>query len=211
MRAIASVLLLAFSACFHPDTSQVTFTCSAGSSPACPDGQECRSGICVDPTVDLASASGDLHTPPPDLAQRSGCARGNGYPVGDAFACPGSFKAGDAYSLCAAGFTPCLAAPQPDTVACGKLEGFFLSNVIGRSMTPRDLTAVKCSGNDYYRVIYGCGNPIKASTAATPCGSFYQLIDCQNVTDFNCPAGPFTDIRFVANPYPLDGVLCCRA
>ncbi len=210
--ALFSSFVLALSACFHPDLSQVTLTCEAGSTP-CPDGLVCQAGVCTDPNRNLPDAAADLVVSPADLAMPVlGCARGAGFPVGDAYACTGPFKSGQALGLCAAGFVPCTAAPKPDLSACNKLQGFFVANVVGRYNVAGDLTGVKCTGNDFYRVVYGCGNPIQGRTAATSCGSFWQLIDCQDTSaNFRCPVGPFPDISQLSNPFPLDGVLCCRS
>lgn len=214
MRIQLLLFALFLAACFNPDTSQVTFTCASGQENNCPEGQTCENGICAAPTrTDLAVVVRDLAVvAPPDLAQPSGCRSGRGKLLGAVWACTGSFNPGQAATLCADGNVLCTSAAGLDTAACTAQEGFFLANVVGRYFTKGDLTGVKCTGNDFYRVLYGCGNSTKARTAATPCGSFYQLVDCQDVSsDFRCPAGPFTTIDNVTNPYPLDGVLCCKA
>lgn len=211
MRTLYPLFLLALSACFNPDLSRVTLTCVAGRD-ICPDNLVCTGGICVDPNADLSASLADLLPAGPDLAPIAGCSTGTGYPVGDAVvACPGSFKAGEAASLCAAGYAPCVSAPRLDTAACKKLQGFFIANVVGRYPTAKNLAAVVCTGNDFYRVVFGCGNPIAGRTAATSCGSFSQLVDCEDrSSDFKCPIGPFEGITGMSNPFPLDGVLCCH-
>jgi hypothetical protein len=211
LRYFALALLLG--ACFNPDISQVTFTCAAGQPDNCPEGQVCENGTCTTPSLaDLGAVVLDMAARIADLAQPSGCRSGSGKPVGSAWACPGSFNPGEAAKLCASGYALCTSAAGIDAATCSAQEGFFLANVVGRYFTRGDLTGVNCTSNDFYRVLYGCGNPIKARTAATPCGSFYQLVDCQDPSaDFRCPAGPFTTIDNVTNPYPLDGVLCCKA
>ncbi len=212
MRTRLAIFAIVLAACFNPDTSQVTFTCAAGEANNCPEGLSCESGICTPPNrTDLAIVVQDLAAPLRDLAQPSGCRSGQGKLLGSVWACTGSFNPGESAKLCAVGFELCTSATGLDTAACTAQEGFFLANVVGRYFTKGDLTGVKCTGNDFYRALYGCGNPTKARTAATPCGSFYQLVDCQDVSsDFRCPVGPFTTIDNVTNPYPLDGVLCCK-
>lgn len=211
MRTIFPLFLLALAACFNPDLSHVTLTCVAGSDKNCPEGRVCSGGICVDPNADLAAPAADLPPSGPDLAPVAGCRSGTGYPVGEAVACPGSFKAGEAPTLCAAGYAPCVSAPRLDSSSCKKLQGFFIANVVGRYPIANNLAAVVCTGNDFYRVVFGCGNPIAGRTAATSCGSFTQFIDCEDrSSDFKCPVGPFEGITNISNPFPLDGVLCCR-
>lgn len=214
MRIQLLLLVPLLAACFNPDISQVTFTCAAGEANNCPDGQACINGICtvpIQPDLSLGSPR-DLAMSPPDLAQPSGCRSGRGKLLGSLWACIGSFNPGEAAKLCADGYALCTSAAGLDAAACTAQEGFFLANVVGRYFTKGDLTGVKCTGTDFYRVLYGCGNPTKARTAAMPCGSFYQLVDCQDISsDFHCPAGPFTTLDNVTNPFPLDGVLCCKA
>ena len=210
MRTLCLLVAFALSACFNPDLSRVILTCTGGSD-ACPEGRVCSDGICVYPSTDLAAPAADLQPPGPDLASVAGCSSGTGYPVGEAFACPRSFKAGEAPTLCAAGYAPCVSAFRLDAAACKKLQGFFIANVVGRYPTANNQAAVVCTGNDFYRVVYGCGNPIAGRTAATACGFFSQFIDCEDrSSDFKCPIGPFEGIGNMSNPFPLDGVLCCR-
>lgn len=210
MRCALSLLLFALSACFHPDLSGVTLTCEPGE--ACPEGRVCQAGVCVVAGA-LPDAAADLFSSPPDLAPAApGCANGMGFPVGDGFACTGPIRAGQAFALCAKGWAPCTSAPKPDLSACTKLQGFFIANVVGRYPVAGDLTGLKCSGNDFYRVLFGCGNALQGRTAATSCGSFWQIIDCQDTSaSFRCPVGPFPDVSQVSNPFPLDGVLCCQS
>jgi hypothetical protein len=145
------------------------------------------------------------------MSLASTCASGRGTRVGAAYACPGSFKPGQVAAQCAAGSAPCTSAAGVDLAACESLSGFFLANVVGRYPVPGDLSGVQCTGTDYYRVVYGCGNPAKARGAATVCASFAQLIDCRDInSDFQCSTPPFDDISNMTNPYPLDGVLCCK-
>jgi len=212
MRTWLAALTLGLVACFNPDISQVTFTCAAGEPNNCPEGQTCEGGVCTAPSpADLAVTVRDLAAPLPDLAQPSGCRSGRGKLLGSVWACTGAFNPGEAAKLCASTHVLCISAAGLDTATCTAQEGFFLANVVGRYFTKGDLTGVNCTGNDFYRVLYGCGNPTKARTASTPCGSFYQLVDClEPSSDFRCPSGPFTTIDNVTNPYPLDGVLCCK-
>ena len=213
MRFFSLFLLLSvLEGCFAPGVKSAMFKCADSEAGSCPDNQVCFAGLCYYlGDVPAASAGDQATSAPTDQAEPSGCASGRGTPLGSGYACPGSFNPGQVAAQCAAGYAPCTTAAGLNLTACANLEGFYLAAVVGRYATAGDLSGLQCSGTDYYRAVFGCGNPVKAKPAATACSSFTRLIDCRDINaDFRCPPPPFEGIENMTNPYPLDGVLCCK-
>lgn len=206
--------------CFHPDLSQVTVTCSED-SPPCPDGMACQDGICRrqagdDGSTEMSDAGVDAAGPPVDAAV-VGCL-GGGTRVGTAWACPGVFKKGEAATLCAAGFSVCKDATGVDTTACNRVDGFFVSQSLGKSefricrnIDPLNFICGAAPPGYDNRMRFGCGNlvqPYVLQNCQQQCGSFDRTLDCTGSgADYQCSTS--NSIGDDANLTTFIGVLCC--
>ena len=209
-------------ACFSPDLGAVRFTCTGDGLPEdCPSGYQCRERLCLlpgEPLPDLASPSdsgpADQAPPPPDLATASGCASGQGYAVGQAFACPGTFggTGKGASTLCASGYRLCRKTAghlgTADLKACRLLPGMYIGDVIGSYQV--DPGQAVCDGTQPRRQVFGCGKNSRSLSAGVKCGGFEQVVDfTANTTQMTAPAGMFSSVDLINNPSPTDGALCC--
>lgn len=198
--------------CFNPDLSSVKFKCDA--EHACPDGMVCDGSLCVSPTPTDGSSSDQSMSIDMDAAMMSGCADGAGFPVGSAFACPGTFVETQGTKRCAAGWTPCTSGLMVDLVACNKLNGFFIGRAPAAYLVPNRAMpicgTVAMGGNPLW---FGCGDALAAKpyvathTSSFYCSDFTKSLDCANAS-WNCTAS--YDLNRTTNTVGSDGVLCCR-
>ena len=210
-RVAATLLILSASSCFNPDTSRVVFRCDS-SHPECPPGQVCGSdNLCISANPDQ-NLSQDMNSTidqaSSDMALEPGCAPGiTGILVGNGFACPGVFGAGQATQRCAAGWSICTSASNLDQVACNTINGFFMGNAPATwSGTPINDA---CGAGATNRAWLGCGKRTQGIyDPAVFCGSFVKLLDCTTATAWNCSAGH--TVNQTVNGNPSDGVLCCK-
>lgn len=208
-------------ACFQPDLSNVRNLCTA-ELPLCDPGYECREGWCLFPGEpvpgDMATlpdgGTADAGPLPPDLATAAGCASGQGFAVGQAFACPGTFggTSKGASTLCALGYRQCQKTAghlsPADLKACRSLPGMYIGAVIGSYQV--DPGQAVCDGTQPRRQVFGCGKNSRSLSAGVKCGGFEQVVDfTANTTQMTAPAGMFSSVDLINNPNPTDGALCC--
>jgi len=226
LAGVSLAMYAAFSAgflsCFSPDFSTATILCSAD-KPDCPPGYVCQSSYCVpestaqvDQSVNRAdAATQDMAIPPPDMT-RSGCASGGGYPVGKAWACPGRWgiPIASAQTLCDAtrSYKVCKTIGSVisgvDLLTCRSLNGFYAIDLVGSHKL--GVVQPNCTFSDPIRVLFGCGEPARATDFTTLCGGFGQAVDCSdNRSGIVCPGNPPGSIEQFTNSLGIDGVLCC--
>lgn len=196
-------------------------------APSCPDGLVCVGGSCIpddgssDLSVkpdDMQAGSADLR-PTFDLFRPNGCRSGIGAPVGGyTWACPGTFAAGGARALCAAGFHVCRAAAYLTLGDCRQVNGFFLADVRGFD-SGRDCTASSSAVMCGYTkgatrpLWFGCGTGRPGvQECVRGCDGFSQALNGSLVGAE--PGPPFVDsltasLNDQVNNDPLIGVLCC--
>lgn len=210
-----ALLLLLFPACSIP--SESGWSCSTDGG-LCPDGTACVDGVCqaaadMALTTDL-SVTLDL-SESPDLAPTvfgpvPGCV-GPGRAVGTAFACPGTFTAGGAGKLCAAGYSPLADGSKISDVDCRALPGFYAGSVLLSRYSagmPNSGVCLALPGVGQVRQFAGCGR--SRSTVVdlvSSCVGFRQAVDV--VPD---PAWDVTGntIDTASNTSVADGVLCFK-
>lgn len=216
---VCLLLLSLVSACFSPDTSNVTWTCTTDTG--CPTNFNCVRGRCYERGADLSAEFTDLGASTGDGgASPSGCRNAaGGHRLSDrAWACDGPFKKGQALNVCADGFWPCTTLQPEELSACKKTPGFFISQnfLWTRNFdlcSSIDPMFVSCSmtGAYTYRYRMGCGLDDKGSAkwCDHKCQAFDQGISCMRFKPpmYTCGSNQLpTDDESTA---PEIGVLCC--
>lgn len=141
----------------------------------------------------------------------SGCADNGGHQVGMAWACPGSFGAGKAASLCKAKWSIPADSSKVDLASCNLLSGFFVANLPGKYLPPWG-TSVSCiPGNPLeMKIFFGCGAVASADyepDSTFKCSGFSRAVNCPTATkSWDCPTTH--DLASTINKVATDGVLC---
>jgi hypothetical protein len=161
--------------------------------------------------LDLSGSGPDLAGGPDGGAGPPPC-KGAGFAVGPGvYACRGTFAAGQAASLCGAGYRLCTTGSgvtAPET-ACG--GDFFVANV------PLSLTLNRLSGaierefcggvGGMTRALLGCGQ-LPTERLRMPCEGLRVQMPCSSpAAGWRCTAGAAD----AANDNPGSGALCCRS
>ncbi len=215
--ALGALALLFGVACYSPDLSAVRYSCDEA-NPYCPDGLDCVAGVCVKPGTSTNNGDGPPVGGMDGGMSVAGCRYGGGTDLGSGvFACPGVFSptrangAPRASELCAQGATICSAPRSANLTACNALPGFFGStqparyNGGGRG-NPSNYTCQSTNnGND--RAVAGCGRLTNNQVMDKACGNWTRVLDCTNVTSWQCYSSVLDDNH--ENTNPADGVLCC--
>ena len=198
--------------CYSPDLSGVHYTCDE-TNPYCPDGLECIEGACLPPGSTPTSDGGSL---PDGTMAVMGCASGQGFAVGNAFACPGQFNTADdaipkASALCATGYKLCTDAGMVDQNACKMLKGFFAGQVnLKRSGNGQNNQPLQCGYQMFNPFFGGCGvsrTNIIGLTGTQVCSGFGQAVDCVSEQAWQCNSN---NLDGSINTNAGDGVLCCK-
>lgn len=200
------VALLLLAGCFQPDSSRIVYRCDSANP--CPDGLACSNGTCGSAMQTGSDLGGDMAE-----TKNTGCADGMGFPVGMAWACPGTFGSGQAAGRCAATWSICTDASKVDLTKCNLLDGFFVADVRGK-WTPAWGTSVTCVAGGMFdnKVFFGCG--ILADSEYKPdttfkCSGFGRAVSCPTLTtSWDCPGSH--DLSLAINKVLKDGVLCCK-
>lgn len=215
--ARAFVLSLLFSctlsSCYRPNYSGPYSCDQRRGSADCPDGFRCVNRLCVSPT-------GGTGTDP-----NSACADGGTLLVmarGErAWACPGSFSAGEAGSLCndTPGTHVCGQDPRDDAllalIDCDKLDGFYVAHSnLALMKNATDYTA-KCDvppgGGE--RALLGCGI-VAGSVGFSPpdCHALHHAMICPAAGAWSCSAqAGILDAAHDATTGDPGGTLCCSS
>lgn len=201
---LSYLFLLGLLGCFNPDLMGTDLSCDA--SHGCPDGYSCTGGKCVSGP----GAAG--------CASQMGTNISNSSNPDRAYACPGTFPAGGAGKLCAAGFSVCKSTAQIDLPTCAASPGFYMADLVTRALPQMGgayayqcLEASIVASSGQIPGWAGCGKGLPGiQTPTVPCGGFTQLIlkgsglDIVGTPGFS-PIDPHT-----VNTVATNGVLCCR-
>lgn len=221
MRPICLILLLV--GCYNPDWSapeSARFLCDE--SMGCPDGLSCVAGKCLRPD-ELAQLDLAEPAPVPDGAPAQAaappCRSGLGFAL-DAgktrAACPGKFGAGQAASLCAAGFAICASLAAPEKASCDQIaSGFFASTLLASSTGGQ---SPRCGPSANHTYLAGCGGRRLATGSVSGCSVFDRGLDCfdQGAIGWLWACDGMAGImeaRYSGLPAGgavVDGVLCCK-
>jgi hypothetical protein len=215
--ALGTLALLFGVSCYSPDLSAVRYSCDEA-NPYCPDGLDCIGGMCVKPGSGNTNADGPPASVSDGGATVAGCRYGGGTDLGGGvFACPGVFSptrangAPKASELCANGATICTMPRSANQTTCNALTGFFGAAVPARYNgggrgNPSNYSC-QSTNNGQDRAVAGCGRLTNNQVMDKNCSGFTRVLDCTNVTSWQCYSGTLDDNH--ENTNPSDGVLCC--
>lgn len=188
----------------YTDPATVVILCPPEAS-QCPSGQSCKGGLCQPDPSDMAGG-----VPLTDLAGSdaaavdmvsSGCAQGGGTPIGKAYGCKKVFAAGEAKSVCAPQWAPCVSASGIDQAQCKTTSGYYAAEQPAYWIGT--MAAETCGTSIGNQVLYGCGAAGRTGTAK--CGGLPVVIDV-GVGGWASPNGTLASS---SNSDPNQGVLCC--